>query len=49
MINKILKKDKDFYYDEKGNMVMTEDFHRLRGYCCNNGCRNCPYRKNNDK
>jgi hypothetical protein len=33
----------DFYYSEKGWMVMTEKFHLERGYCCGNGCRHCPY------
>ena len=33
----------DFYYSEKGLMVMTARFHLERGYCCGNGCRHCPY------
>ena len=33
----------DFYYSEKGWMVMTEKFHLERGYCCGNGCRHCPF------
>ncbi len=33
-----------FYFDEKGLMVFTEKYHLERGYCCNNGCRHCPYR-----
>lgn len=31
------------YYLENGLMVLTEEFHRKRGYCCENGCRHCPY------
>jgi len=33
------------YYFENGLMVLTEHFHRRRGYCCGNGCRHCPYPK----
>ena len=33
------------YYFEGGLMVLTETFLRNRGYCCNNGCRHCPYPK----
>jgi Family of unknown function (DUF5522) len=32
----------DFYW-ENGLMVFTETFHRKRGYCCQSGCRHCPY------
>jgi hypothetical protein len=32
----------DFYY-ERGFMVFTEKFLRDRGYCCESGCRHCPY------
>ena len=31
------------YYIESGLMVFTAHFLRRRGYCCNNGCRHCPY------
>jgi hypothetical protein len=24
-------------------MVLTEHYHRLRGTCCGNACRHCPY------
>lgn len=37
---------KDFYWEE-GIMVMTEEYHKKRGYCCNNNCRHCPYHPNN--
>jgi uncharacterized protein DUF5522 len=33
---------KDFYY-EGPYMVFTEKFLRERGYCCESGCRHCPY------
>jgi hypothetical protein len=31
------------YYLEGGLMVFTERFLLRRGYCCENGCRHCPY------
>ena len=31
------------YYLEEGNMVFTTRFLLERGYCCNSGCRHCPY------
>lgn len=32
----------DFYFED-GLMVLTESFLRRRGYCCDSGCRHCPY------
>lgn len=32
------------YYLENGRYVFTEQYHLKRGYCCNSGCRHCPYR-----
>lgn len=34
----------DFYFDESGLMVFTAKYLLKRGYCCDNGCRHCPYR-----
>jgi hypothetical protein len=31
------------YYFENGYMVFTGAYLSLRGYCCGNGCRHCPY------
>jgi len=31
------------FYIEGGFMVFTEKFLRDRGYCCESGCRHCPY------
>ena len=31
------------YYLENGLMVFTATFLLKRGYCCENGCRHCPY------
>ena len=36
--------DEDYYLDGP-YMVFTEAFHLKRGYCCNSGCRHCPYRE----
>jgi primosomal protein N' len=33
------------YYFENGLMVLTAHFLKKRGYCCQNGCRHCPYLK----
>jgi hypothetical protein len=33
----------DFYYSENGYMVFTEKYLLRRGYCCQNGCKHCPY------
>jgi hypothetical protein len=33
----------DFYY-ENGLLVFTAAYHLKRGYCCNSGCRHCPFR-----
>ena len=35
-------KNQDFY-KEGNSMVMTENYHIKRGYCCGSGCRHCPY------
>lgn len=35
--------DSKYYYYENGLLVFTEAYHRLRGYCCERGCRHCPY------
>jgi hypothetical protein len=32
----------DFDFD-RGLMVLTAIFHLRRGYCCDHGCRHCPY------
>ncbi|HUQ49530.1 MAG TPA: DUF5522 domain-containing protein [Terriglobales bacterium] len=35
----------DYYWDGPF-MVFTEAYHLKRGYCCNSGCRHCPYESN---
>lgn len=32
-----------YYINEQGFWVFTEKYHLLRGYCCNSGCKHCPY------
>jgi len=35
----------DFYYNPEGYIVFTEKHLLKRGYCCQNGCKHCPYKK----
>jgi hypothetical protein len=35
------------YYSEGSAIVFTARYHLRRGYCCDNGCRHCPYRPAN--
>ncbi|WP_295191944.1 DUF5522 domain-containing protein [Sediminibacterium sp.] len=42
-MNRELIEGKDFYYDEKGYMVFTAEYHLNKGHCCGYGCRHCPY------
>lgn len=37
----------DYYYNEQGYIVLTEEFHLKKGYCCGNGCLHCPYEYQN--
>jgi hypothetical protein len=37
-----LVEGEDFYYEGRF-IVFTEKFLRDRGYCCESGCRHCPY------
>jgi hypothetical protein len=34
----------DFYFEE-GLMVLTRKYLLDRGFCCDSGCRHCPYRE----
>lgn len=47
----MLIEKEDFYWDENGLMVFTREYHLKRGYCCKNGCKNCPwnYRQRKEK
>jgi len=33
----------DYYLSAEGYIVFTEKYHLKRGYCCQSGCRHCPY------
>lgn len=39
----VLKEGEDFYFNPQGLMVMTEQYHLKRGYCCKSGCKHCPW------
>lgn len=38
-----LAEGSDFYFNEEGFVVFTENYHLERGICCGNGCKHCPY------
>jgi len=42
LLQGVLTEGKD-YYLENGAMVFTASYLQRRGYCCDNGCRHCPY------
>jgi hypothetical protein len=33
----------DYYYSPEGYIVFTEKYHLKRGYCCQSGCKHCPF------
>lgn len=41
-LNAVLVEGEDYYF-ERGLMVFTAHYHLRRGYCCERGCRHCPY------
>ena len=36
-------KEGDYYWSPGGYRVFTAQYHLRRGYCCESGCRHCPY------
>ncbi len=42
-VKKTLVQGEHYYINENGQWVFTEAYHKLRGYCCKNGCKHCPY------
>ena len=36
-----------YYINEDGYVVLTEQYHKERGYCCGMGCLHCPYNYEN--
>ena len=33
----------DYYLTQQGYRCFTEQYHLKRGYCCESGCKHCPY------
>ncbi|MBT3647585.1 MAG: hypothetical protein HN542_05015 [Flavobacteriales bacterium] len=33
----------DYYLSEDGFIIFKESYHLKRGYCCQSGCKHCPY------
>ncbi|GAB2526090.1 DUF5522 domain-containing protein [Rufibacter soli] len=33
----------DFYFNEQELMVFTAQYHLRRGFCCQSGCKHCPF------
>ena len=40
---RVSSQEEPMYYMENGLMVFTRAFHLKRGYCCQSGCRHCPW------
>jgi hypothetical protein len=38
-----LREGEDYYLLPDGRLVMTASYLLKRGWCCGNGCLNCPY------
>jgi hypothetical protein len=49
MAQEELREGEDYYFNEDGFMVFTAAYLLKRGYCCENGCRHCPYGFKSDK
>jgi len=41
--NAVPRLEPEDYYMEGPNLVFTAAYHLKRGYCCDSGCRHCPY------
>tara|TARA_Y100000589_G_scaffold317049_1_gene342536 strand:+ start:1572 stop:1748 length:177 start_codon:yes stop_codon:yes gene_type:complete len=39
----------DYYLNELGYRVFTEQYLLKRTYCCKNDCKHCPYNNKNEK
>jgi hypothetical protein len=35
--------EEDYFFNNEGFVVFTAKYLLDRGYCCGNGCLNCPY------
>jgi len=38
-----LKENEDYYILPDGRLVFSAKYLNSRGYCCGNGCLNCPF------
>jgi len=36
-----------YYVNDEGFIVLTEQYHLEKGFCCGIGCRHCPYQYEN--
>jgi hypothetical protein len=39
----VFNEGEEFYFNSDGFIVLTEEYHLKRGYCCGNGCIHCPF------
>lgn len=39
----------DYYLTSEGYVIFTEKYHLKRGYCCQSGCKHCPWDFNKTK
>lgn len=39
----------DYYMTPEGYLVFTEKYHLKRGYCCQSGCKHCPWKNKSSK
>ena len=39
----VLIEEGDYYLTPEGYRCFTKQYHLKRGYCCESGCRHCPY------
>jgi hypothetical protein len=40
---KELIEGEDYYFDQRGFLVLTGKYHQDRGYCCGYECLECPF------
>ena len=43
MSKRLKDEDDDYFFSSDGLVVFTAEYLLERGYCCGNGCVNCPY------
>ncbi len=42
-MSNLLTEGRDYYILADGRLVFTAEYLSRRGFCCGNGCMNCPY------